>query len=147
MFDIGFAELVIISIVALLVIGPERLPGAVRTASAWLRRLRRSYNEIRHEIERELHNDSIMQELRETRRDMEGSLRETREELTGDLEETRRDLETDLKETRRAIEDDTGETPERSPEEEAPPPTREDEQQPAERDSTTKRDTGAGTDT
>ena len=44
MFDIGFAELIIIGIVALLVIGPERLPGAVRTASLWINRIRRGFN-------------------------------------------------------------------------------------------------------
>jgi sec-independent protein translocase protein TatB len=66
MFDIGFAELVLIGIVALLVIGPERLPAAVRTASLWLNRLRRGFNEIKQEVQQELHNDSVMQELRET---------------------------------------------------------------------------------
>ena len=52
MFDIGFAELLIIGVVSLLVIGPERLPGAVRTVSLWLGRFKRSFNEIRQEIER-----------------------------------------------------------------------------------------------
>ncbi len=50
MFDIGFAELLIIGVVALLVIGPERLPEAVRTASAWINRLRRSFNEIKQYV-------------------------------------------------------------------------------------------------
>lgn len=66
MFDIGFAELVIIGIVALLVIGPERLPGAVRTASLWINRIRRGFNEIKAEVQQELHNDSVMQDLRKT---------------------------------------------------------------------------------
>lgn len=64
MFDIGFAELVIIGIVALLVIGPERLPSAVRTASLWINRIRRGFNEIKAEVQQELHNDSVMQELK-----------------------------------------------------------------------------------
>lgn len=66
MFDIGFAELIVIGIVGLLVIGPERLPEAVRTASLWLNRIRRGFNEIKHEIQQELHNDSVMKELRQT---------------------------------------------------------------------------------
>ncbi len=66
MFDIGFAELVIIGIVALLVIGPERLPGAVRTASLWLNRIRRGFNEIKAEVQQELHNDQVMQDLKKT---------------------------------------------------------------------------------
>jgi sec-independent protein translocase protein TatB len=66
MFDIGFAELVIIAIVGLLVIGPERLPGAIRTGSAWLNRLRRGFNDIKQEVKQELHNDAVMEELRKT---------------------------------------------------------------------------------
>lgn len=65
MFDIGFAELVIIGVVALLVIGPERLPGAVRTASLWINRIRRGFNEIKAEVQQELHNDQVMQELKQ----------------------------------------------------------------------------------
>ena len=65
MFDIGFAELLIIGVVGLLVIGPERLPGTIRTVSAWLARLRRGFNEIKQEVKQELHNDEVMRELRE----------------------------------------------------------------------------------
>ena len=66
MFDIGFAELILIGVVALLVIGPERLPEAVRTASGWLNRIRRGFNEIKQEVQQELHNDSVMRDLRQT---------------------------------------------------------------------------------
>tara|TARA_R110000823_G_scaffold125385_8_gene252113 strand:- start:2589 stop:2978 length:390 start_codon:yes stop_codon:yes gene_type:complete len=66
MFDIGFAELIIIGVVALLVIGPERLPEAVRTASFYLNRLRRGFNEIKQEVQQELRNDAVMRDLRET---------------------------------------------------------------------------------
>ena len=66
MFDIGFAELVIIAVVGLLVIGPERLPGAIRTGSVWLNRLKRGFNDIKREVQQELHNDAVMEELRKT---------------------------------------------------------------------------------
>lgn len=66
MFDIGFAELLVIGVVGLLVIGPERLPGAIRTGSLWLNRIRRGFNEIKLEVQQELHNDSVMQDLRKT---------------------------------------------------------------------------------
>ena len=66
MFDIGFAELLLIGIVGLLVLGPERLPGAIRTGSMWMRRLRRGFNDIKREIEQDLHNQEIMDELRRT---------------------------------------------------------------------------------
>ena len=66
MFDIGFSELVLIGVVALLVIGPERLPETIRTASTWLNRIRRGFNEIKQEVQQELHNDSVMRDLRQT---------------------------------------------------------------------------------
>jgi sec-independent protein translocase protein TatB len=66
MFDIGFSELVLIGIVALLVIGPEHLPETVRTATIWLNRIRRGFNEIKQEVQQELHNDAVMRDLRKT---------------------------------------------------------------------------------
>jgi sec-independent protein translocase protein TatB len=66
MFDIGFAELIIIAVVGLLVIGPERLPATIRTASLWLNRIKRGFNHIKQEVQQEIHNDGVMQELRKT---------------------------------------------------------------------------------
>ena len=57
MFDIGFWELVVIAIIALLVIGPEQLPGFVREAGKWAGRIRRFMHDARFELERELHVD------------------------------------------------------------------------------------------
>ncbi|MUG30359.1 Sec-independent protein translocase protein TatB [Aeromonas salmonicida] len=62
MFDIGFWELVVIGIVALVVLGPERLPVAIRTASHWIRLIRSTANSVKSELEQELrlqelHND------------------------------------------------------------------------------------------
>ena len=53
MFDIGFWELLLICIVALLIVGPEKLPGLVREVSRWVRKIRRSIIEARYELERE----------------------------------------------------------------------------------------------
>jgi sec-independent protein translocase protein TatB len=64
MFDIGFFELVLISVVALLVLGPEKLPGAIRTITLWIGRLRRSFNTIKQDIEREVGADEIRRQLR-----------------------------------------------------------------------------------
>jgi len=83
MFDIGFAELLLIAVVGLLVIGPERLPGAIRTGSAWLNRLRRGFNELKHEVQRELHNDEVMEELRKTSESVRRETERWREDLTG----------------------------------------------------------------
>lgn len=63
MFDIGFTELVLIGIVALLVLGPDRLPGAARVAGLWLGRIKRGFNSIKEDVERELGADEIRREL------------------------------------------------------------------------------------
>lgn len=54
MFDIGFAELLIIAVVALVVLGPEKLPIAARTVGLWLGRIRRTVSSIQSEISEEL---------------------------------------------------------------------------------------------
>ncbi|MBT4521618.1 MAG: twin-arginine translocase subunit TatB [Halieaceae bacterium] len=64
MFDIGFAELLLVAIVGLLVLGPERLPEAIRTCSAWLARLKRGFDKVKADVERELNTDEIRTQLR-----------------------------------------------------------------------------------
>ncbi len=63
MFGISFSELLLIGLVALLVLGPERLPGAARTAGLWVGRLKRSFNAIKQEVEREIGADEIRRQL------------------------------------------------------------------------------------
>jgi sec-independent protein translocase protein TatB len=58
MFDIGFWELAVLAVVALLVVGPERLPQLVRDGARWVRAVRRFVTETRYEIERELDIDA-----------------------------------------------------------------------------------------
>ena len=64
MFDIGFIEILLIAVVALLVLGPDKLPGAIRTTGLWIGRLKRSFNNVRSEIEREIGADEIRRQLR-----------------------------------------------------------------------------------
>ena len=90
MFDIGFAELLLIAVVGLLVLGPERLPGAVRTTSLWIGRLRRSFNNIRKEIEREVGADEIRQQLHNE--SIMASLKEGEQKLRSTVERTNREL-------------------------------------------------------
>ncbi|MDD9891539.1 MAG: Sec-independent protein translocase protein TatB [Gammaproteobacteria bacterium] len=63
MFNIHSTEILLILIVALIVIGPERLPAAVKTAGLWIGRFRRSFYKVKAEIERELNTDEIRRQL------------------------------------------------------------------------------------
>jgi sec-independent protein translocase protein TatB len=90
-FDIGFSEIIVCAVVALVVIGPERMPEAVRTVGLWIGRLKRGLRETRSEIERQmgvddirrqLHNEEIMRSLEDSRRDMDSVVAQTQASLT-----------------------------------------------------------------
>jgi len=65
MFDIGFSELVVIAVVALIVLGPERLPRAARFAGLWIRRARAQWYSVKSELERELAAEDIKRSMAE----------------------------------------------------------------------------------
>jgi len=65
MIEISFGKLVLLALVALIVLGPEKLPGAARTAGALLRRVRNGWDSVRAEVERELEVEEIKRAARE----------------------------------------------------------------------------------
>ncbi|MFC3152370.1 Sec-independent protein translocase protein TatB [Litoribrevibacter euphylliae] len=65
MFDIGFSELFIVAVIALLVLGPERLPGAVRKVGFILGKVRASWNGIQDEINRELEAEELKKRIQD----------------------------------------------------------------------------------
>lgn len=90
MFDVGFPELLLVSVVALLVIGPERLPETVRTIMIWLGKIKRSFANIKTEIEQEIgvdeirqqiHNDAIMKELDKGRQQIENVFDDVQQDM------------------------------------------------------------------
>jgi len=79
MFDIGFSELVVIGLIALIVLGPKRLPEVARTAGKWMGQLRRFIADVKLDLDREMHTEDLAelrklgQELNDTRRLMESA--------------------------------------------------------------------------
>lgn len=80
MFDIGFLELLIIAVVGLLVIGPDQLPGTLRSIGLWVGRFKRGLQQTRSEFEqqigaddirRQLHNEEVMQRLNASKEDID----------------------------------------------------------------------------
>lgn len=64
MFDIGFFELVIVFIIGLLVLGPERLPKAVRSVGLWTGRARTTLSNLKNEMEREAYNEEMKESFK-----------------------------------------------------------------------------------
>lgn len=81
MFDVGFSELMLIAVVALLVLGPERLPRVARTAGHLLGRLQRYVNDVKADIHREMQ----LEELRKMQQDVESSARAFETSVTKEL--------------------------------------------------------------
>lgn len=65
MIEISFGKLVLLALIALIVLGPEKLPHAARTAGALLRRVRTGWDSVRAEVERELQVEEIRRQARE----------------------------------------------------------------------------------
>jgi sec-independent protein translocase protein TatB len=84
MFDIGFSEIVVIGVVALIVIGPERLPKVARTLGHMFGRLQRYVNEVKADINREMELDELRKlrsEVQSAARDIEHSVTEATREV------------------------------------------------------------------
>ncbi|WP_110675133.1 MULTISPECIES: Sec-independent protein translocase protein TatB [Salinicola] len=81
MFDIGFFELLLIGIVGLLVLGPERLPIAARTAGLWIGRIRRSVANMQREITSQLEAEELRQKLAEQQRKLDEGVGRVRQEV------------------------------------------------------------------
>jgi sec-independent protein translocase protein TatB len=65
MFDIGFSEIIFIMVIALLVVGPERLPRIARTAGLWVGKMRGFVSSVKADIDRELATDELRKALKE----------------------------------------------------------------------------------
>jgi sec-independent protein translocase protein TatB len=78
MFDIGFAELLLIGVVALVVLGPERLPVAARTAGLWLGRIKRTVSNIQSEITEELRTEELKRNVAIRKEELDRELDEMR---------------------------------------------------------------------
>jgi len=85
MFDFGFSEMIIVAIVGLIVLGPERLPKVAKQAGQWLGKLQRYVADVKSDINRQMELD----ELRKLQGEVSGAARELKESLESTVSETR----------------------------------------------------------
>ncbi|MCP4409555.1 MAG: twin-arginine translocase subunit TatB [Gammaproteobacteria bacterium] len=88
MFDFGFWELILVMVVALLVVGPERLPGLAKQAGLWVGKAKRFINSVRSDIEREIRADDLKKMLNQQQDEIQ--------ELKGMIAETHSQVKTEL---------------------------------------------------
>ena len=97
MFDIGFSELVVLGVIGVVVIGPQRLPEVVRTAVITVRKIRRAFSDVRADIERELDLDDMRKILHEA--DMKAHINKLNQDIMNldkDARELGDNIKTDL---------------------------------------------------
>lgn len=76
MFDMGFAELLIVAVVALIVLGPDKLPTAIKTVGMWVGRIRRTVSSIQTEISEELRIDEMKRTAAISKEELDQELQE-----------------------------------------------------------------------
>lgn len=92
MFDIGFWELVLVGVVTLIVVGPERLPGLARTTGLWLGKARRMIANIKAEVDQELQLEELKHSLRQQAdlggiQDLANRVKSMRQDIQEELED------------------------------------------------------------
>jgi len=119
MFDIGFTELLLIAVVALIVLGPERLPKAARFAGLWVRRARAQWYSVKSELERELAAEELKRSLHDAKQaaeDLKKTMRETEAEVEAKVRAAEADARREIEGLRRQV---AGEDTAASPQPEA----------------------------
>lgn len=109
MFDIGFSEIVVIAVVALVVIGPERLPTVARTLGALLGRLNRYVADVKADVEREMR----LEEMKKLRAEVEQQAMSIEQSVVQELETTRTAVEqpaAELQQSLAEVMEETGQT-------------------------------------
>ena len=89
MFDFSLGEMLVVALVALVVLGPERLPKAARFAGLWVRRARAQWHSVRTELEQELASEELKRSLQEGKQ----ALADTRNQLQDNLHDTHTQLQ------------------------------------------------------
>lgn len=99
MFDFGFSELVVIAVVALVVIGPERLPTVARTIGALLGRLNRYVADVKSDVEREMR----LEDMKKLRAEVEQQAMGFEQSVVKELEATRTAVEQPVAEAQQSL--------------------------------------------
>jgi sec-independent protein translocase protein TatB len=96
MFDFGFTEMMIIAVVGLVVLGPERLPKVAKQAGQWLGKLRRYVDDVKTDINRQMELQelkNLQAQMTEAAREVESSVQSTMSQVQSDFDQVQQSLE------------------------------------------------------
>ena len=108
MFDIGFSELIVIGIVTLVVVGPERMPRVARTAGLLLGRVQRYVNGVKADISREIQLDELKRlqsEMQESARNFEQSMNQEIKAIEANVQESVDSVESSIQQIAESVSD------------------------------------------
>ena len=114
MFDVSFSELMVIGIVALVVVGPERLPKVARTAGHLFGRLQRYVNDVKADIGREIQLDELKRlqaDMQESARNFERSMTEGMQSVEQSVQQTVDSAQAEIKTVAAAVESEPSALP------------------------------------
>jgi len=103
MFDVSFGEMVIVGVVALIVVGPQKIPEVARTAGRWVGKFKRMSASFRADLDRELHTEELRKMLTEQQEEVK--------DLRQMLDENRTAIEKDLASATAMVNQAPGTTP------------------------------------
>lgn len=96
MFDIGFSEMMVLAVVALVVIGPERLPKVAKQTGQWMGKLRRYVDDVKSDVNRQMELSelrSLQTQVTDAARDLQTSVQSTMSGVQSDLDDVQKTLE------------------------------------------------------
>jgi len=140
MFDISFVEIALVLVIALMVLGPERLPRAAKMVGLWVRRAKASWYSVKAEFERELADDELKRSLQQAQREI-GEAKKDFEQAAREPASAVSEIERETRDGVRSIgrsvggEDASGPAKADRPQADALQPPRDDDNDDAPRDS------------
>ncbi len=106
-FDIGFWELCVIGVVALVVLGPDRLPGAAKQVGLWVRKIKQALSSVKQDINRELEIEELRQQIAAQKTKMDELLDSSHQSVDEMARDTQQQIEASLAEFKEDMEEPT----------------------------------------
>lgn len=121
MFEVGYSEILITAFIALIVLGPERLPKAARMAGYWVRKARAQWYAVKAELESEIQDEELKRSLKESVEDLRQTLNSHQESMNNEMQALDADIRAEHREINAAMSQENNASSNHEPEALDPP--------------------------